>query len=194
MKNIKWFGTAAILFCIGGLLFLQIVPAKETTIESPCFSDFPITINGFSFSVKYNQENAMFPLFLYHDIVYYPLTGASEKLLNLQEETESEDEIALYQTDDPVILAYIPETIAPSSPENFERNLASVTISNKTLKINGAIIAAPDMEYPLLEYAFITYMPITSELITKQLHGSYAFDADGLKIVTVSDDLLYRAE
>ncbi len=195
MRKIKWFGVVAILLCISGLSFLQILPVKETSTQSTCFPDFTITINGSIFSVKHNQENAMFPLFLYHDIVYYPITDASKKLLNLQEvKTNSEDEIVLCQADIPIIEEYIPETIAPPNPENFQRNLSSVIKSNKTLKINGTIIAAPNMDYPLLEYAFITYMPITSELIVKQLHGRYYFDTTGLEITTVSDDLLYHVE
>jgi len=196
MKYIKWFWILAIFLIVSSSLFFQIFREREVPIQSTALlPDFKITVNGASFSAKFNQENAMFPLFLYHGMIYYPITGASKKLLNLQEdETGSENKIVLYQANMPIIKDYIPETIAPPHPEYFQRNMSSVTVSNKTLKVNDIMIAAPDMEYPLLEYALVTYMPLTPEFITKQLHGSCYLDSMGLEIKTVTDDLLYHAE
>lgn len=191
-----------VCFCIVSMVFILLCAygftshqAHSDKNDAIVFPDFTITINGHISTAANNYKTAMFPLFLYHDTLYYPLTAASKNLLNLQEgESTNENEIILFQADEPAIQKYIPETIAAPHPEYSQRELSSVKVSNKVLTINGNLVAAPDMEYPLLEYAFVTYMPITSEFITEQLHGSYDLDEAGLKITTVSEDLLYHAE
>lgn len=104
----------AVFLIVSSFSFFQTFRESEMPVQATgLLPDFTITVNGASFSAKFNQENVMFPLFLYRDMIYYPITGASKKLLNLQEEeTGSEDEIALYQANMPVIRDYIPETIA----------------------------------------------------------------------------------
>lgn len=168
--------------------------SDETLSSSVCFPDITITINGAIFTAVNNKEGAMFPLFLYQGVIYYPITNSGENLLNLQRyyEDEKENEIILWQSDEALIKKYIPDTIAPPHPEYFQRNLSSVIVSDKILQINGVVVATPFMNYPLLEYSSITYMPLTEMVVTKQLNGVYDEDSSAVRIVTVPEDLLWN--
>jgi hypothetical protein len=186
MKRIKlWILLMMIFILVGGSLIYNQQSAKnEGETYTVQFPEFTIKINGDSFTETYNLESAMFPLILYHDRIYYPLTAESKKLLNLQDvESSDTDEICLQRADEELIKEYIPETIAPPHPEYFKRVMVA-SPCKKTLKVNDVIITTKDMEHPLLEYMRVEYMPLTPDLVIEQLEGSYFLNEDGLEILT----------
>ena len=103
MKKAKWFYLLIIILMIGGLAIYVVSVKSDKNSPTMYFPDFTITINGHISTAANNYGTAMFPLFLYHDTLYYPLTAASKNLLNLRDgEPTKEKVIVLFQADGPV--------------------------------------------------------------------------------------------
>lgn len=135
---------------------------QEVTVQLP---DFSIEINGINFSKEYNMSNAMFPLFLYNGVTYYPLTGESRKLLNIKQRISNMERTALEKDTAENLKYYMEDTKSYRNQEKFK-----ATIIHENLKIDNITI---NNDYSLLEYGQIVYIPLTWDFIVNKLNGQY---------------------
>lgn len=193
------------ILCLLLLCFFMIGPSlenkpvfadeQEVTVQLP---DFSININGINFDKEYNTSNAMFPLFLYKGVTYYPLTGESRKLLNIKQRVTNGERTTLEKDISENLKYYMSDTKSYQNQEKFK-----ATIIHENLKIDNETI---NKEYSLLEYGQIVYIPLTWDLIVNKLNGQYQFNEDsGLNIhidnyfnyyydctIYVKDDIIVR--
>ncbi len=102
----------------------------------------------------FNNENEKYPLIVYKDITYFPMTWNMCKSIGLV--SGWDDEKGLY------ISSYLIDGEYESYKGNNVKNKNySATIVNYPITINGKKIDNAKEEYPLINFRDITYFPLT---------------------------------
>ncbi|RVU53989.1 hypothetical protein [Anaerosphaera multitolerans] len=160
MKKIKRFTTLAIA---GVLLsgFARQVSAQGNTVTLPTFD---VTLNG----QKVENEYSEYPLIVYKDITYFPMTYNTTRFLGVETNWSDTEGLDIKKTgvtgefDD-----YKSET----------KNVESYEVSIPTFKItvNGKVIDNSKEEYPLLVFRDVTYFPMTWRFSVDEFGWDYNY-------------------
>jgi len=133
---------------------------------------FKITVCG----SKLDQSSSQYPLFVYNDITYLPMTWGMSNALGITSEYNQSTGLHL--------------TTGQVKSEAFEPILSETNRTSSELEINDAdvivwidgIMLTEDSMYPFKNHNGVTYMPLTWDLAVK-LGINYTYtDVDGLKI------------
>ena len=161
-------------------------PAKQTV--SVTLPGFDVTLNG----TVIDNTNSQYPLIVYKDITYVPMTYYDCRFLGLETIWSQEDGLSIVKTD--VTGAY---HAYPAAKPN--RTQDSAMIAPGKIAVNGKTIDNRQETYPLLLYRDVTYFPLTWRFAVDAFGWEYHFSpADGLSIQssntqsdTVSIDDMY---
>ena len=138
------------------MLGLSATPAMAQT-ASAALPTFPVTLNG----VVMEQQYAQYPLLVYKDITYVPMTWEETRLLGLETSYTQVDGLDVYKAaivKEQAVLQgeYEPYTVTKANDKKHQAVVATGKIA-----VNHKSIDNGSEEYPLLLYRDITYFPLT---------------------------------
>lgn len=146
---------------------------------------FPVTLNELRFA---NNDHEKYPLLVYRNITYFPMTYFQSNLLNLNTSWTSNGGLVINKgnSETPKVFSY--ET--PVSKKNSKTQNATIIDSKVT--VNGKVIDNRNEPYPLLLFRDITYFPLTWRFSVEEFGWNYTFDNKvGLNIR--ADNYFYTA-
>ncbi len=150
------------IFLITVLLLLasvqSIAAEKSVRVSLP---PFKVQING----TMVNSKTAEYPLLVYKDITYMPMTYDYCNLLGLESSWSHEQGLAVSLRKGDEIPTV---TEAASSSSNPSRLTA--TIVNTPITINGKKIDNLKEPYPFLRYRDVTYFPLTYQFTNPEFN------------------------
>ncbi len=150
--------------------------AAEVNVTLPTF---PVTLNG----VTMEQSQSQYPMLVYKDITYVPMTWADTRLLGLNSSWNQQtglviDKADTVQDQKTAQSAYKPYKAAAANGKSYKATTASGKIT-----VNGKSINNSKEEYPLLLFRDVTYFPLTWRFAVTEFGWDYSFDAkNGLVI------------
>ncbi|MDW7668867.1 MAG: hypothetical protein SCJ93_08590 [Bacillota bacterium] len=151
---------------IAAVLILSSVNAfaatKNVTVSLPSFK---VTLNG----SEINNDFSKYPLIVYKDITYFPMTYSGTRYLGLETKWDQKEGLEINKTN----ISY-PFEEYKIDQKNSTKYYAS--IPEFTIKINGEIVDESNTEYPLLLFRDITYFPLTWEYGVDEFEWDYHFD------------------
>ena len=134
---------------------------------------FTVTLNGQSTSNEYSK----YPLIVYKDITYFPMTYYDCRLLGLKTDWTAETGLVIDKNED-YFYEYLREV---NNSKNSRKQTAK--IADEKITVNGKVIDNSKEEYPLLVFRDITYFPLTWRFAAEEFGWDYHFDQkDGLVI------------
>ncbi|HML36948.1 MAG TPA: hypothetical protein PKA19_05970 [Bacillota bacterium] len=157
--------TAAIMMVLGSTPFSQVSGAEADSV-SVALPNFPVTLNG----TKVNNDYSKYPLIVYRDITYFPMTYGDCRFLGLESDWKGNASgLSINATG--VTAAYQ----AYQTPvKNGKSYLAKVP--NFPIQVNGKPVDNSKEEYPLLSFRDITYFPMTWKYGNSEFGWDYRFD------------------
>ncbi|KRF43569.1 DUF5050 domain-containing protein [Paenibacillus sp. Soil787] len=166
----------AVFALIGSLSLPMLAQTGQVHANS---ADVKVIIPGYK--VKLNGhlvENAYreYPLLVYKDITYFPMTWYDSRLLGLEASWSKQEGLQISQGQ--VASAYV-------SYKSDHPNAASyrAEVPASAITVNGQTIDNAKEEYPLLSFRDVTYFPLTWKFAHDQFSWDYTWDTvDGLSI------------
>ncbi|MFD0696795.1 DUF5050 domain-containing protein [Paenibacillus sp. GCM10027628] len=176
----KWAGHAAVF----ALCFSLLAPAGESRAASAdvrvILPDFKVSLNGHTVDNQHRE----YPLLVYKDITYFPMTWYDSRLLGLEAKWTPENGLGIVQGR--VSSSY-------ASYKTDHRNTASYSaeIPASAISINGKPIDNSKEPYPLLSFRDVTYFPLTWRFAHGEFGWDYHWDdAEGLDIRSHNPQIL----
>lgn len=143
--------------------------SKQVNVTLP---GFQVTLNGHAV----DSSSREYPLLVYKDIVYVPMTWYDGRLLGLETRWTEEEGLAVSQA--PVTASY---HAYESDRKNSDRFAAEI-VGGK-VSVNGTAINNDEEEYPLLSFRNVRYFPLTWRFAHDAFGWEYAWDnKEGLAI------------
>lgn len=167
----QWVGyTVAFSLCMSLFAPAGNSRAEEVSVRV-VLPDFAVKLNGHTIENQYRE----YPLLVYHDITYFPMTWYDSRLLGMEANWSTNGGLSIKQS--PVTSSYVPYM----SERNSTAYTAEVPFSAVT--INGKSIDNSTEEYPLLSFRDVTYFPLTWRFAHDEFGWDYQWsDTDGLSI------------
>lgn len=165
-----------LLMMIFTFMMASIIPAYAANVSASVTVTLPtfnVTLNNVNMDNRYSK----YPLIVYKNITYFPMTYSDCRFLGLESSWRGNQEGLLIDATD-ITAAYCPYSTK-------ERNISSykATIPIFPIKINGKLIDNSKEEYPILIFRDITYFPITWKFAVDEFGWDYSFDLNnGLSI------------
>ena len=152
--------------------------AETIKINLPAF---PITIN----SLKIDNDRLEYPIIMYNDITYFPMTYQFSRGLGLKLNfTASEGFSVAYSAANS-----IPFTVKYLDTAPHERPLIA-SLPSYPIKVNNLVIQNDKEIYPLLTYKGITYFPVTWRFAVEDFGWQYTFDVQKGLDIKVSNTVM----
>ena len=159
-----------LVFLLSALHSQEALAADSVPVKLPGFS---VTLNGQTFSNTYSK----YPLLVYKDITYFPMTYYESRLLGLHTDWSEAEGFAVEKSNKNLD-EYIRE-IQPT--KNNIKQYAQIAAGK--ISVNGKEIVNSEEPYPLLSFRDILYFPLTWRFAVEEFGWTYSFDAeDGLVI------------
>ena len=170
------------------LLFTLIfVTAVFSTVSAVCAEE-SVALPSFDVTFgeeKVDSEQRQYPLIVYKDITYVPMTYFDCRYLGLSTVWDDETRtLSIEQT--PINCAY---RDYKWEWKNTKNNKASVCDFN--IVVNGKTIDNSKEEYPLLTFRDVTYFPLTWRFAVDEFGWEYSFDSENGLIIKAKN---YRTE
>ncbi len=159
----------AMLMVIAMALPTMSVSAKETAV----IPAFDVHFNG----NKVESDFREYPLLVYKDITYFPMTYFDSRHLGLVTEWDEETNTLTISKNN------INSILTAYKSENKNNANNSVTICNFNIIVNGKTIDNKTEPYPLITFRDVTYFPLTWRFAVDEFGWEYSFDHEnGLNI------------
>lgn len=163
------------------ILVVAILPsatfAKNVNVNLP---KFPVKING----VKMDYEKSKYPLIVYRDITYFPLTYKNSRFMGLTTDWDKYKRIFSVSRD--------PNSLGEYSnyDQGFKnKNSYKASVPTFIVNVNENRIINSKEKYPLLVFRDVTYFPLTWRFCHDEFDLNYSFtNRDGLVISSKSKD------
>ncbi|MDR1206483.1 MAG: hypothetical protein LBL26_13560 [Peptococcaceae bacterium] len=152
-------------------LFLFGLPAYAASVQVT-LPGFDVTLSG----VPIDNTARQYPLIIYKDITYFPMTYNDCRFLGLESTYTPETGLDIKKTG--VAGNYIDQKTTGGNPQRATARTVAFSI-----RVNGKTIDNSKEEYPLLLYKDITYFPLTWRFAVDEFGWEYRFDsARGLTV------------
>jgi hypothetical protein len=180
--SIKWPHTAAaalLALCIGMTASAGTSQAAEPGVRVT-LPEFAVTLNGNT------VDNAQreYPMLVYKDITYFPMTWYDSRLLGLESSWSSENGLIINQSQ--VTSSYEPYATNRKNQKSYQAGVPASAIT-----INGKTIDNKKETYPLLSFRDVTYFPLTWRFAHDEFGWDYVWDPQkGLNIVSDNPQLV----
>ena len=170
------------------LVILLVIPQhvyasnRQVAVTLPTFT---VTLNGLQFDNTYAQ----FPLLVYRDITYFPMTYYKANLLNLYSNWTAENGLVIAKDD--------PERAKPfvrdATVSNRNSRTQTARVVDAPVTVNGTVIDNLNEPFPLLIFRDVTYFPLTWRFAVDEFGWHYTFCSEaGLDIR--ADNFFYIGE
>lgn len=171
MKKFRAYLTAVCL-----LLALCLLPGEAGAAGESVrvtLPGFDVTLNQAAFSNDYSR----YPLLVYKDITYFPMTYHDCRLLGLTTVWSAAEGLSIDRSDEAPSV-YLREVQDTRNPKNL-----TARIADGKIRVNGKTIDNSKEEYPLLVFRDVTYFPLTWRFAVEEFGWGYYFDAEeGLSV------------
>ncbi len=149
---------------------IPFIPLEDPTVTLP---EFKVTLGG----IEFNNTYAKYPLIVYKNITYLPMTYFDSRLLGLDTEYSPENGLAIkaLSGDAP---EYSSEKLDVPNAKSYTASLA-----NGKITVNGKRIYNHAEEYPLLLFRDVTYFPLTWRFAVEEFGWNYSFDSENGLVV-----------
>ena len=161
MKKLLRIAISAI-FIVGLLLAGAPVYAASVQVTLPTFD---VTLNG----IKIDNATRQYPLIVYKDITYFPMTYDDCRFLGLESSYTAQTGLDIDKTD--IGGRYNDYKMTASNSKKTTAQIAAFPI-----RLNGKTIDNSKEKYPLLVYKDITYFPLTWRFAMDEFDWDYSFD------------------
>ena len=156
-------------------LLMSLMPQSyaSTNTATASVPTFNVTLNG----VQMNPSQSEYPLLVYKDITYVPMTYNLAHGLGLNVNFTSEDGLSIDKASaDVTIKEYLKQT----------KNASSVRaiLPNYKIKVNGIIIDNSKEQYPIITYNNITYFPLTWHFVVDEFNWNMSFSSEKGLVIT----------
>ncbi len=168
------------LFCI--IAFSLILAITAMASEKVTLPSFDVTFNG----QKVSSETRQYPLVVYKDITYIPMTYYDTRFLGLTTEWDNATRTVSIQKAGTVI-AY-----REYSSGNVNKTSDTALICPFNIVVNGKTIDNSKEEYPLLVYRDVTYFPLTWRFAVEEFGWSYHFSFEKGLVITSDNKTLTK--
>ena len=163
-----------------GLLFATPALASDSVLVT--LPTFPVTLNGYTINNDYNK----YPLLVYNDITYFPMTYYDSRFLGLTTDWSAVDGLSIEKTTAP----FSEYQCELQNKKNNSKQYA--TIATGTINVNHFKILNEQEVYPLLLFRDVTYFPLTWNFIVEEFGWNYSFSHEnGLVIYNPNQEALY---
>jgi hypothetical protein len=170
-KTVSW--VLALAVGLGLWVFPSPSHAAERSVRA-ALPGFQVTLNGNAVENQYRE----YPLLIYKDITYFPMTWYDCRLLGLETAWSQEDGLAIAQAD--VASSYEPYKTSRKNPQNVQ-----ATVPDFSITVNGKTVNNAEETYPLLSYRDVVYFPLTWKFAHDEFGWQYEWDsAKGLSIAS----------
>jgi hypothetical protein len=140
------------------------------TVTLPSFS---VTLNG----QTVDNRNREYPLIVYKDITYFPMTWFDSRYLGLENRWSPDQGLTVQQSS--ITAAYYPYASAKANTASSYR----AELAQGPITVNGQTIENSTEKYPLLGFRNVTYFPLTWRFAHDAFGWDYEWsDSDGLSI------------
>lgn len=171
----KWTRALCAAIMMAGL---SATPAMAQTVTAT-LPTFPVTLNG----VVMEQQYAEYPLLVYKDITYVPMTWEETRLLGLETTYTQADGLGVNKTAVVKEQSVLQGAYKPYKAETANVTSHQATIAAGPIHVNYKSIDNATEEYPLLLFRDITYFPLTWRFAVDEFGWDYTFDmTNGLMI------------
>ena len=148
----------------------QALAADTVQVTLPSFS---VTLNGQTTGNDYSK----YPLLVYKDITYFPMTYYDCRLLGLKTDWTADTGLVIDKNKD-YFYEYLREV---NNSKNARKQTAK--LADGKITVNGKVIDNSKEEYPLLVFRDVTYFPLTWRFAVNEFGWDYRFDQkEGLVI------------
>ncbi len=164
---------AGLILAGASILF---VPGKTQAADSRLtvtLPSFSVTLNG----KTVDNRNREYPLIVYKDITYFPMTWYDSRYLGLENTWSPDQGLTVQQSD--ITAAYHDYASAEANAARSYR----AELAEGPITVNGQAIDNLTEEYPLLSFRNITYFPLTWRYAHDAFNWEYDWsDSNGLSI------------
>ncbi|MCY9658499.1 DUF5050 domain-containing protein [Paenibacillus chondroitinus] len=170
----KLFGYSVVFsLCMSLLMPAGSTQAADDSVRVT-LPDFEVNLNGHKVENQFRE----YPLLVYRDITYFPMTWYDTRLLGLEAKWSPDEGLNIKQNQ--VTSSYVPYN-------SDHRNAAIYTaeVPASTVTINGKEIDNTKEKYPLLSFRDVTYFPMTWRFAHDDFRWDYNWDnTSGLSITS----------
>ena len=163
---------AVLLIVICALAAQLITPASAAKLGSKVtvtVPTFDVTLNGH----KVDNEYSQYPLLVYNDITYLPMTYHGARWMGLTTDWSAAKGLAISQHPGSLALIY---NNYDTSAKNSAKYTAAVASFN--IAVNGDKVDNSAQKYPLLIFRGVTYFPLTWAFCVNEFGWRYSFSAE----------------
>ena len=148
----------------------QALAADTVQVTLPSFS---VTLNGQTTGNDYSK----YPLLVYKDITYFPMTYYDCRLLGLKTDWTADTGLVIDKNEG-YFYEYLREV---NNSKNARKQTAK--LADGKITVNGKVIDNSKEEYPLLVFRDVTYFPLTWRFAVNEFDWNYRFNQqEGLVI------------
>ena len=163
-----------IMIMLAIMLLATTTYAENTTAYSPTFN---VSFNGQIIESDYRQ----FPLIVYKDITYVPMTYYDCRYLGLTTNWDN-DTRTLSINKENITCAY-----RDYKQESANENIFLPTVCDFNIIVNNKKIDNFAEEYPLLTFRDVTYFPLTWRFAVEEFGWEYSFDSESGLVINSSN-------
>jgi len=139
---------------------------KQVKVSIP---DFPVTLNDILFD---NNDIIRYPLLVYKDITYFPMTYNMLIFMNLNVSWTESGTLVIKTGNIDTAKAFSDD----SEFVKTNKRTQTAFILNSILDVNGKTIDNNNQQYPLLLFRDITYFPLTWNFAVNEFRWYYSFN------------------
>lgn len=153
---------------------------KDVRVTIPTFK---VTLNNEVINNTYSE----YPLIVYKDITYFPMTYFDSRWLGVTTDWSQESGLSVSSERDPLKLTGMPEYRAYTR-KTANASAYTASTADFAITVNGKLIDNASEEYPLLLFRDIIYFPMTWRFCVDEFGWQYSWNAnDGLVIYSGTD-------
>lgn len=143
--------------------------AADVTVTLPTF---PVTLNG----VTMEQSKNQYPMLVYKDITYVPMTWADTRLLGLESNWTKQNGLVIGKASTVQDQKTAQSSYQPYKSSAANKNSYQATTASGKITVNGKSITNSSEQYPLLVFRDVTYFPLTWRFAVNEFGWDYSFD------------------
>lgn len=169
----------ALLLAIGLIGFAPGTSEAAQQQVNVALPSFKVTLNGHAV----DSQKREYPLLVYKDIVYVPMTWYDSRLLGL--ETDWSPEAGLDIRQNSVTASYHPHDSGQANPQRLTAGIVEGRVT-----VNGVAVENSQEPYPVLSFRNISYFPLTWRFAHDEFGWNYVWDQqEGLSVQSANPRL-----
>lgn len=166
----------AVILTLSFVSHTEKAKAADTNVKVT-IPQFKVSLNGNNIE----NQNREYPLLVYRDITYFPMTWYDSRMLGLEANWSARKGLSIKQS--AVTSSYVPYK---SDSRNAQTYWAEAPAS--IITVNGKAIDNSKETYPLLSFRDVTYFPLTWRFAHDEFGWNYQWsEASGLSITSNND-------